>query len=142
MRTEKILVMGLPGSGRTELAQQLVEYLVFKNKTVDWFSADMIREKFNDWDFTESGRIRQAVRICEYANQSKCDFVVCDFVAPLPSIWQHFAASWTVWLDTIKQNQSQDTPQLFVEPTAYDFRIIEKNTDVHAKQIVDRILSV
>ena len=50
----KILVMGLPGSGKTYLTERLVPLL-----EAAWYNADKVRTMANDWDFSESGRLRQ-----------------------------------------------------------------------------------
>jgi adenylylsulfate kinase len=100
---KKILIMGLPGSGKTFLATALKKYLeensnvntmplermfhlelppIAYTSKVDWFNADEIRKRFNDWDFSKEGRIRQSLRMAEFALKSSGDFVICDFVAP------------------------------------------------------------
>ncbi len=54
----KILVMGLPGSGKTYFSNLLKKELEsIIGVTVDWFNADDIRKQFNDWDFSHEGRI-------------------------------------------------------------------------------------
>lgn len=64
--------MGLPGSGKTVLAMKLINLL--KNRyTVLWLNADTIRLKYNDWDFSYEGRIRQSQRMADLANESQCD---------------------------------------------------------------------
>ena len=55
----KILVFGLPGSGKTTFSKKLLEH---KNN-IDHYEADKVREAFNDWDFTKDGRLRQASRM-------------------------------------------------------------------------------
>ena len=159
--TQKILIMGLPGSGKTYLAERLKKYLednssietmpawrmtqyesapkYYKSK-VDWFNADDIRKRFNDWDFSREGRIRQSLRMAEFALKCTGDFVICDFVAPLPEMRHNFKADWVIWMDTIESGRYEDTNKAFVPPDIYDFRITEKDADKWAEFIGDHIL--
>jgi hypothetical protein len=152
---EKILVMGLPGSGKTTFSKALKEYLenssdyfkvepnsfIGKNATVKWFNADDVRKKYNDWDFSSNGRIRQSHRMFELAsaNDDK-DFVICDFVAPLTEMRNNFKADWVVWMDTIDSGRFEDTNKMFVPPEVYDFRITEQNAEKWAEFVGDHIL--
>lgn len=124
---QKILIMGLPGSGKTTLAHELANQLVDNNYIVDWFNADDIRKKFNDWDFTLKGRIRQAQRMAKLATTADSDFAICDFVAPLPEMRDIFAADCTIWVNTIKQGRFEDTNSIFVNPIAVDFEVITQD---------------
>jgi len=149
---KKILVMGLPGSGKTYLAEKLkkfleesiyhtdVETLSRSHPSIEWFNADDIRKKFNDWDFSHEGRIRQSHRMFELAEKSKCDFVICDFVAPLPEMRNNFKADWTIWVDTIEKGRFEDTNKMFIAPEVYDFRIIEQNAEKWAEFVGQHIL--
>lgn len=158
----KILVMGLPGSGKTTLAMALKKYIEdngtannmslsnamtsdmllgdYKVK-VDWFNADEIRKRFNDWDFSHDGRIRQSLRMAEFALKSAGDFSIADFVAPLPEMRHNFKADWTIWVDTIDQGRYEDTNKAFVPPEQYDFRVPEQKSDKWAEFIGDHILN-
>lgn len=158
----KILVMGLPGSGKTYFAERLKKYLedfsqvhhmpaermmhlelpptTWKAK-VDWFNADEIRKRFNDWDFSREGRIRQSLRMAEFALKCTGDFVICDFVAPLPEMRHNFKADWVIWMDTIDQGRFEDTNRAFVAPDVYDFRITEQNAEKWAEFVGEHILS-
>jgi GTPase SAR1 family protein len=158
---EKILIMGLPGSGKTYLAERLKKYLEenssidsmpayrmaqyelppqhYKSR-VDWFNADEIRKKFNDWDFSKDGRIRQSLRMAEFALKCSGDYVICDFIAPLPEMRHNFKADWTIWMDTIDSGRYDDTNKVFIPPEIYDFRITEKNSDFWVPYIGERIL--
>jgi adenylylsulfate kinase len=137
---EKILIMGLPGSGKTTLANALLNKLRNKGNTVEWFNADEVRAKYNDWDFSESGRIRQSIRMCELADKTNSDYVICDFVAPLPEMRSNFKADWTIWLDTIDSGRFEDTNKIFIEPDVFDFRVTEKNSEMWSELICSHII--
>jgi len=139
---QKILIMGLPGSGKTYFAERLQKYLehystMFKvsetiegsRATVKWINADDVRKKYNDWDFSHEGRIRQSNRMRELADSFFNDFVIVDFVAPLPEMRHNFKADWVIWIDTIEKGRFEDTNKLFVPPDVYDFRITEQNAE-------------
>ena len=102
----RILVMGLPGSGKTFFAQYLLEHLQHEKKSVRWLNADDVRKRFDDWDFSHEGRIRQSKRMRDLADSYDCDYVICDFVCPLPEMRNNFKADWTVWIDTIDKGLS------------------------------------
>ena len=58
--------MGLPGSGKTTLANELAPMLNAKR-----LNADEVRKEANDWDFSEEGRKRQASRMADFALKLK-----------------------------------------------------------------------
>jgi hypothetical protein len=150
---KKILVMGLPGSGKTTFAEKLKNYLennsefftpAFENSTqraeVKWLNADEVRKKYNDWDFSHEGRIRQSIRMRELADSFFNDFVIADFVAPLPEMRHNFKADWVIWMDTIERGRFEDTNKMFVPPDVYDFRITEQNAEKWAEFVGSHIL--
>lgn len=120
---KKILIMGLPGSGKTTLANELAKELVDLHYVIDWFNADEVRYKFNDWDFSQEGRIRQAQRMASMATTADSDFAICDFVAPLPEMRDIFAADYTIWVNTIDYGRFEDTNNIFVKPTFVDIEV-------------------
>jgi adenylylsulfate kinase len=127
---QRILVMGLPGAGKTTLTQCIVETLRKECKKISWLNADDIRKKFNDWDFSHEGRIRQSHRMRELADaMTDVDYIICDFVAPLVEMRNNFKADWTIWVDTIDAGRFVDTNAVFVAPDVYDFRITEQNAE-------------
>ena len=123
----RILIMGLPGSGKTTFAEKLVEDLKAVGQSVEWFNADKIRELYNDWDFSPEGRVRQAERMANFAHdaEQKGNIVVSDFVCPTHKLRTIFAADIVVWMDTIGKGRYEDTNKIFEEPLKYDYRITE-----------------
>ena len=126
---KRILIMGLPGAGKTYFAERLKAYLESQGKTVGWLNADEVRRHYNDWDFSVEGRIRQSMRMRDLADTSNTDYCIVDFVAPLVEMRNNFKADWTIWMDTIEKGRFEDTNKMFTAPEIYDFRIIEQNAE-------------
>jgi len=138
---QRILIMGLPGAGKTYLAQHIVDHLQAERKRVGWLNADDVRKKYNDWDFSEAGRIRQSLRMRELADaMTDVDFVICDFVAPLVEMRNNFKADWCIWVDTIEKGRFEDTYRAFVAPEVYDFRITEQRAEWWGEFVAAHIL--
>jgi hypothetical protein len=125
--TQRILIMGLPGAGKTTLAENLQEFMLNNFMTVTWLNADEIRKKYNDWDFSKEGRIRQSKRMHDLSIEAETDYVIADFVAPLVEMRDNYKADWTIWVDTIREGRYADTNAMFVEPDTYDFRVNEQD---------------
>jgi adenylylsulfate kinase len=123
----KILVMGLPGSGKTTMAGEIVKWLEKRGSKVDWFNSDLVRKTSKDWDFSPAGRRRQAARMRGLADVSIADYVVVDFIAPLPEMRSTFNADFVVWMDTITEGRYEDTNEMFSPPnhTEYNVRITQ-----------------
>jgi hypothetical protein len=150
---QRILIMGLPGAGKTYLAQHIVDHLQDSYKVnelsltpltkikVGWLNADDVRKQYNDWDFSEAGRIRQSIRMRTLADSmTDVDYVICDFVAPLVEMRNNFKADWTVWVDTIDRGRYEDTNRAFVAPEVYDFRITEQHGEKWGEFIAAHIV--
>jgi len=154
--TQRILIMGLPGAGKTMLAGALKTYLETHGDIsygralseqignfdcqVTWFNADDIRRKYNDWDFSNDGRIRQSLRMFQFSIEAGGEYVICDFVAPLVEMRNNFKADWTIWVDTIREGRYADTNAAFIEPEQYDFRVTEQNAEKWAEFIGSHII--
>ena len=117
--------MGLPGSGKTTFAKKLLHALTDNGHVVEWFNADDVRTKLNDWDFSHEGRLRQAKRMKELADGAAAEIVVVDFVCPLKEMRDMFQADWIIWLDTIPHGRFEDTNKMFEPPEDYDVRMTE-----------------
>jgi adenylylsulfate kinase len=138
--TKRILIMGLPGAGKTTLADALKNRLEAHDKKLIWLNADRVRAEYDDWDFSEAGRIRQSKRMRELADRLECDYAIADFVAPLVEMRNNFKADWTIWVDTIREGRYADTNVLFQPPTQYDFRVTEQDADKWSEIIVKRLV--
>lgn len=123
--------MGLPGSGKTWLAERLQKHL-----DCAWFNADKVRAMANDWDFGEDARIRQARRMMNLADYEKgCGRnIICDFVCPTELTRMIFDADITIWMNTIVAGRFMDTNKMFEEPNDFEY-IIE--TFLSDKEILD-----
>ena len=131
-----ILVMGLPGAGKTTLANELAPLL--KAKRVN---ADEIRKAADDWDFSEEGRIRQSKRMAENAIKLKNEgnYVIADFICPTPEARNLFPADIIICVDTIKEGRFDDTNQMFVKPEKYDFHVTSQDAKLWASKILKEI---
>ena len=129
----KILIMGLPGSGKTYLAERMQPIL-----NAAWYNADKVREMANDWDFSPQGRIRQSLRMKNLADYEKSHgrIVICDFVCPTGETKTNFDPDITIWMDTIKSGRYEDTNKMFEEPINVDFKVTEMNDTNH--EIISR----
>ena len=134
-----ILIMGLPGSGKTTLASELAPLI-----NAIRINADEVRKEANDWDFSEEGRIRQAKRMSETALKIKNEGnnVIADFICPTPEARSLFPADYIVWVDTIKKGRFDDTNQMFVKPEKYDCHVTTQDAKVWAPKIAKEINNV
>lgn len=133
MEKLKILVMGLPGSGKTTLANELGKLTNFIR-----INADEVRALSNDWDFSYEGRLRQATRLKTISNNYS--HTITDFVAPTEEIRNIFNADIVIWMDTINQSRYKDTNSLFSNPISYDYRIKTKDAVKWSQLIVNELI--
>lgn len=130
----KILICGLPGSGKSTLAEPFADLI-----GGIWINADKVREKYNDWDFTPEGRIRQAQRMKHLAD-GICmagEIAVADFVCPTKKAREEFDADYIVWMDTIKEGRFEDTNKMFepLEKGEYNYHVADWFQDTHAQLV-------
>jgi len=128
--------MGLPGSGKTTLAQMIAPRI-----NAVWLNADKVRKESDDWDFSEAGRKRQSLRMWTYAEEAteKNRTVVADFICPTNETREQFSADYVIWMDTIKEGRFEDTNKMFEEPTEYNTRVTSKDAEMWAFLVVQEI---
>ena len=129
-----ILIMGLPGAGKTTLANELSPLINAKR-----LNADEVRKAANDWDFSEEGRKRQAKRMAEAALKLKSEgnFVVADFICPTAEARKLFPADYIVWVDTIKKGRYEDTNQMFTKPEKFNFHVTSQDAKLWTPKILE-----
>ena len=135
----KILIMGLPGSGKTFLAKE-----IYKNLNAIWINGDSVRKQYKDWDFSREGRIRQARRLNKLSNEyvKKGKNVVVDFICPNKDSFKNFKANFIVWVDTIKKGRHirkhlDDINPIFRKPKKFDLRVTSQDSKLWKIVILD-----
>lgn len=134
----KILIFGLPGSGKTWLSERLQKHL-----ECAWYNADSIRKQANDWDFSDVGRRRQAERMNTIANFEaiRARTVICDFVCPTGETRKTFDADVSIWMNTIEEGRFEDTNKLFEKPTDAELTIDSWLSDDEIKLLAEQLRS-
>ena len=124
--------MGLPGAGKTTLANELAPMIDARR-----LNADEVRKAANDWDFSEEGRKMHAKSMASLAIKLKDqnNYVVADFICPTPEARNLFPADYIIWVDTIREGRFDDTNKMFVKPDKFDFHVTSQDAKNWAKKI-------
>ena len=139
----KMLIFGLPGSGKTTLAKYLIDFI---GPNTVWYNADDVRKQYDDWDFSDEGRLRQAHRMRDLMKEADADGfdVICDFICPTNELRYLFDDdTFRVWVHTIEEGRFDDTNKLFEKPELNKFYphylVKEQRGDVDAREIMWRL---
>ena len=135
----RILIMGLPGSGKTHLAVRLQSHL----KDCAWYNADAIRKMADDWDFTPAGRRRQSERMNTLANfeGTRGRTVICDFVCPTIETRKLFDHDIMIWMNTIDEGRFKDTNQMFENPDNATYTVKGFQSDEEITKFAEQLRS-
>jgi adenylylsulfate kinase len=129
--------MGLPGSGKTTLAQELKKKL---NAT--WINADKVRKKYNNWNFSKNGVIKQARRMEKISKISKKKITIVDFVCPYEKGRKIFKPDYLIWMDTIKKGRFSTFDKSFEKPRKFNFKVKKKKAKFYSKKIINDLKKV
>ena len=110
----KVLITGLPGSGKTTLAKELSYHF-----NIPHYNADVIREFTNNYAHDKRGITKQ------FEIMKKFHFGILDFVCPYDKFRNLLHADIVIWMDTIQESEYEDTNKIFEEPVKYNYRIKE-----------------
>lgn len=133
----KILIMGLPGSGKTTLAEKLVPKL-----NAAWFNADAVRQDiYSELGFSPEERLAHATRmgkLCDWAKLGGC-YVIADFVCPTKETREAFNPDFTIWVNRIEEGRFEDTNKMFQKPSNYDIELTDGTPDEWCEKVVSKL---
>ncbi len=130
----RILIFGLPGSGKTTLAKELTAHLPCL-----YLNGDAVRALFNDQNFSADARVVQAKRMRALADMFQGGLVIADFVCPTEETRNIFAPDVSIWMNTITECSFSDTQKIFEPPCDVDIVVTTKDSSLHAIRIIKTI---
>jgi adenylylsulfate kinase len=135
----KILIMGLAGTGKTFLGRVIANYF-----DAIHFDADVVRAVANDWDFSELGRMRQAVRMNVLAQDAEKQhgIAICSFIAPTERLRKAFNADLTIYCDGLPMRKYASTDKIFEPPKNPTLMYTRGNSTGQLNIILHEIMTI
>lgn len=139
----KILICGLPNSGKTTLARLLHAALPGSVHV----NADVARATLSrDLGFSIEDRIENARRLNAVADiiDASGPNVVTDFICPTRKTQEEFHADFIIWMNTIKEGRYTDTNLIYEAPICADVVVTEfvEYTETYIKQLADKCMEI
>jgi adenylylsulfate kinase-like enzyme len=108
-----VLIMGLSGNGKTTFYNNIKETL----KDHLYLNADEIRKSYSDWDFSISGRIRQAHRMKNLSEKTEESLIVIDMICPLKEMRSIIKPDIIFFINRKDSSKYPDTDIIFEIPS-------------------------
>jgi nicotinamide riboside kinase len=131
MTSRRILIMGLPGSGKTTLADELHELILSLGLRSRWLNENRLKEEYPNLTMDQ---------IQEMANDATVDYVVGDFEARKSHERRYFNAHYMIWINTIAEEDYQFLNYGFEPPFRYNVCVTTKDAPKWAREIFRHIL--
>ena len=140
---QRVLICGLPGSGKTTFANSLINEYRHHNRSYQWYNGDRVREDHNDWDFSIEGRLRQTIRMVNLANSISDKDVIIDYICPLEEYRYLLSPTIIIYLDTSTDTKHTDTKKIF-EPPSNVFLTVRDKDDITymSRQLYKHIVDI
>ena len=138
--SNRVLICGLPNSGKTTYAKFLIKLYEANNRPFLWLNGDKVRAAYNDWDFSVEGRKRQTLRMKSLADSASNIDIIIDYVCPLVEYRQIINPTHLVYIDTHDRTPYEDTKNIF-EPVVGADIVVSSKSDIEAcaKKLYDQL---
>jgi hypothetical protein len=123
--------MGLPGAGKTTLANELHELILSLGSKSRWLNENRLKAEYPNLTLEQ---------VHEMANDATVDYVVADFEAPQSIMRRSFNPHYMIWVNTIPEEDYNSVGHGFDPPFRYNVCVTTKDAPRWAREIFRHIL--